>query len=306
MKPHINIRSRFGMMAMFLCIMMLAGITRAQENTAAPLMPKPVKNTFESGLIIDNQTVMVPKKKSLEMIIQHRFGTWEKGYEDLYGMFAPANISLGLTYTPIENLQVGLSIIKMNMTVAGSAKYSLLKQTNQWKRPVSVTYFGEMEIDTRQGVEMRYKTDRYIFFHQLLIARKITKNLSLQVAPGFTHVNVVDGYYSDSSTISPLMKHNHLSLAVSARYKISDKMNIMLNYDQPLTIHPSGNPYPNLSLGVEFSTSSHSFQVFAGNYSAIAPGRNNYFNKNSFIDADNNWNGNNFLIGFNIERLWNF
>jgi hypothetical protein len=306
MKPHINIRSRFIMMAMFLCMIMSAGILKAQDEAIAPLKPKPVKSTFESGLIIDNQTVMVPKKGSMEMIIMHRFGTWDKGYEDFYGMFAPANISLGLTYVPIDNLQVGLSIIKTNMNLAGYAKYALVKQTSEWVRPVSVTYFGEMEIDTRKGIDVHYKTDRYMYFHQLLIARKITPDFSVQIAPSVTHVNVVDGYYSDSTTISPVMNHNHFAIAVSARYRITQKMNVMVNYDQPLTVHPSGNPYPNLSLGLEFSTSSHSFQVFVGNYTAIAPGRNNYYNKSGFIDADNKWNSNSFLIGFNIERLWNF
>ena len=36
---------------------------------------KPVKNTFESAVLLDNQTVIVPIKGTFEMDIQHRFGT---------------------------------------------------------------------------------------------------------------------------------------------------------------------------------------------------------------------------------------
>jgi len=72
-----------------------------------------------------------------------------------------------------------------------------------------------------------------------------------------------------------------------------------VNYDQPLTKHDSGNPNPNISFGVEVSTSSHSFQMFIGNYQALVPQYNNVFNNNDYQNGD-------FLIGFNITRLWNF
>ena len=81
---------------------------RAQDSTAAVeeapvrVKQKPVKNTFQSVWIIDNQTVMVPVKKTLEMDIMHRFGTVQNGYKDLWGFFAPSNIRLGVNYSPIE------------------------------------------------------------------------------------------------------------------------------------------------------------------------------------------------------------
>ena len=66
--------------------------TVAAIETAAPSKTKPVKNTFQSIWIIDNQTVLVPVKKTFEMDIQHRFGVVENGYEDFWGFFAPSNI----------------------------------------------------------------------------------------------------------------------------------------------------------------------------------------------------------------------
>jgi hypothetical protein len=59
------------------------------------------------------------------------------------------------------------------------------------------------------------------------------------------------------------------------------------------------NPHPNICFGFETTTSSHAFQVFAGNYYGIVPQSNNVFNKNDFRDGQ-------FVIGFNITRLWNF
>src|SRR6478752_6395635 len=91
----------------------------AQDSTKAavpeaPAKPRPVKNTFASGQIIDAQTVMVPVKGTLEADIQHRFGSVQNGYEDLWGIYGIANIRFGFLYTPIENLQIGFGIAKVN------------------------------------------------------------------------------------------------------------------------------------------------------------------------------------------------
>ena len=62
------------------------------SQAMAPKKAKPVKNTFGSVWLIDNQTVIVPIKGTFEFDIQHRFGTVKNGISDLAGFFAPSNI----------------------------------------------------------------------------------------------------------------------------------------------------------------------------------------------------------------------
>jgi hypothetical protein len=195
---------------------------------------------------------MVPIKGTFEMDIMHRFGTLETGYEDFYGFFAPSNIRLGFDYVPVSKLMVGLSITKANMTWDGFVKYSLFTQT-KGKFPVSLTYYGDMGVDTRTADNFIHTSDRFTFFNQLMIARKINDKLSIQVAPSVSHINIVNGYYKTSgsiadstyeSTVEGEMKHNHFALAISARYKFKPSMAFLLNYDQPLTKHPTNNPNP--------------------------------------------------------------
>ena len=310
-----------------LCLFLSASVialaqdsTRAESSEPTPTAKKvkPAKNTFESIWIIDNQTVMVPIKKSFEMDIMHRFGTLKKGYEDFFGFFAPSNIRLGFSYVPINNLLVGASITKANMTWEGFAKYSIIKQT-KGKYPVSVSYYSNISLDTRKKQYFIYWSDRLMFFNQVMIARKITNKLSVQVAPSVTHQNVVNGYYQTSgsladstykSVVKGEMKHDHFALTISARYKIKQGMSVLLGYDQPLTKHATNNPNPNLSIGIEFTTSSHAFQLFFTNYYYMTPQRNNLYNKNNPIDIkglnDVTFHHDNFLIGFNITRLWNY
>jgi hypothetical protein len=289
-----------------LCVLLLNATLFAQDSTqvdeevAAPAKKaKPVKNTFESIWIIDNQTVMVPIKGTFEIDIMHRFGTVKNGYKDFWGFFAPSNIRLGFSYVPINNLLVGASITKTNMTWEGYAKYAILQQT-KGKYPVSVTYFGDIAFDTREKENFVHFSDRLMYFNQLIIAHKISDKISVQVAPSHTHVNVLDGYFYEPGKYRAIMNHEHFAIAFSGRYKVKEGMAVLVNYDQPITKHRSNNPAPNVSFGLEMTTSSHAFQFFLGNYGAITPQRNNYYNQNDphFLSQ--------YLIGFNITRLWNY
>lgn len=344
-KSKILVASSF---LMFACMMHAGNLiaqneTNSTDDAPAVKKQKPVKNTFQSVWIIDNQTVLVPIKKTFEMDIMHRFGTVNKGYEDFWGFFAPSNIRLGFSYVPVEKLNVGFGITKTTATIipeqsvssiAGpfwdaNLKYSIITQT-PGKYPVSVSYYANVGYNTKKDPNndiYRNYSDRLSYFHQLLIARKVTDKLTLQVAPSISHHNVVNGYYVriDDSTlkVKPDMKFDHFAIAFSARYKLTTVTSVMLNYDQPLTVHTQNNPSPSLSFGLEFNTSSHAFQLFVTNYYYLNPQINNLYNHNAPFNTSQDYytknpnggepvlntrdiKGGKFLIGFNITRLWNY
>lgn len=294
----------------------------AQDSTAVQAPPearpklKPAKNTFQSTWIIDNQSVMVSQKGTFEMDIQHRFGTVSKGYDDFWGFFAPSNIRLGVIYAPIKNLNIGLGITKSNKLWDLNAKYAILRQT-KGLYPISLTYYANAAFDSRKdddGSIFKYPTQRASFFNQLIVARKINEKLSIQVAVSISHQNSVSGYYTKNDStgqeIFKEMKFNHLAVSLAGRYKLTDVTSFIFNFDQPLTKHATNNPNPNVSFGLEFNTSNHSFQLFAGNYSLLNPQRNNLYNTNNpfgYTAADGTKvPGGQFVIGFNITRLWNW
>lgn len=318
MKKIITISNR--LLLIVTCLLFFYSVAIAQDEKEAAskktTKTKPVKNTFQSVWIIDNQTVIVPVKKTLEMDIMHRFGTVQKGYDDFWGFFAPSNIRLGVSYVPFNKLQVGIGITKRNMLWDASAKYAIITQTPK-RYPVSISFYTNMAYDTRKDADgsiFKYSSQRLSYFHQLLIARKVTDKFSVQVAPSVSHQNAVNGYYTKNDSTGTAtfkeMKFDHFAISLAARYKITNVTSIMINYDQPLTRHATNNPNPNFSFGVEMNTSSHSFQLFLGNYYNLNPQQNNLYNKNSpfgYTDFDDTKvNGGNFVIGFNITRLWNY
>ena len=268
-------------------------------ETVVKPQPRPV-TIFDAQFIVDNQTVTVSRKKVLSFAIQHRFGTINNGLKDLYGIFGPANIRLGFNYTPLNNLDIGFGVSKERFIIDFNAKYALVKQMDIGGWPVSITYFGNIATDTREKKGNFVKPgDRLSFFNQLMIARKITEKLSLQVSPTLTHFNNVEAYRDKDGNILPKMNNDHFAVSFLGRYKLTEKFHLIANYDQALTKHTTNNPYPNVCMGIEMISTGHSFQIFAGNSGSIVPQYVNFYNQNDYTKGE-------FLIGFNITRRWNF
>ncbi len=304
-KQKIHPLFAIGSLLIGILILMSMGVVAQQPVTTDSTAPVPkikskaIKNTFESNWIQDNQSVMVPIKGTFEMDIQHRFGVVNKGYKDLYGIYAPSNIRIGLSYVIIDKLQLGAGFTKDRLQWDFNGKYAIVKQNKIGGWPISISWFSNIVIDTRGKENFVTDGDRISYFHQVLIARKISDKFSVQIAPSIAHFNNIEGFLDNEGKIQSKMKNDHYAIAFMGRYKMTPKTNLMINYDQPLTQHPMNNPHPNISFGLEFVTSAHAFQVFAGNYHNIIPQSNAFFNQNDLTKGQ-------FAIGFNITRLWNF
>jgi hypothetical protein len=169
---------------------------KAQDATAEPVVKKKsyAKNTFEGNYLIDNQTVMVPIKGTFEFDIQHRFGTIDHQFTDLFGLFSGANMRLGFSYTPIKDVQVGFGANNFNMIVDGSLKYAVVKQTKNNDIPVSVTVFGLAAMDTRaksDALPIVTTSDRFSFFNQFIVARKFSEAFSVQASFNYARTSIV-------------------------------------------------------------------------------------------------------------------
>ena len=264
---------------------------------------KPERPAFESSFLFDNPTNVLFSKNTLEVQMSHRFGELNDDKNDLAGFYGSANIRIGLTYAIHDRLTVGFGTTKNKNYQDFNWKAALLRQTRSDKMPVSVSYYGNFAIDARsknQGLFIE-TSDRYSFFNQLIIARRFNPKLSLQVAPSVSHYN----------TVATTMRNDMVAIAFGGRYKISSQTSVIADYSQPLTKMKLDNPYPGISLGFEFGTSAHTFQLFATNYWGILPQDNYMFNKKAtglegtFGFGKQKQSGQ-YLIGFNITRNYNF
>lgn len=296
---------------------LISGLSFAQkDSTGVKVKDYPVSATFESGNLIDAQTIVIPEVKTLEFVIQHKFGTIENGSTDMWGVYGSSNIRLGLNFVIAKNLQVGAGLTKKGL--AGeknitdlSAKWTVLQQTRKNSIPVSVALYGNVAIDGRPignfksdsvreaytGPVRQFKfTDRLSYFSQLIVGRKFNEWLSLQAGVSFTHYNAVDLAYD----------HDKVGVHFNGRIKVTPQGSIIFNYDQPLKIKQISeqikvidSPKPNLAIGYEVSTGTHAFQIYMGSTSSLLPQDNIMYNQND-------WQNKGLALGFTITRLWGF
>ena len=284
-----------GLACMIGLLSLLATPAMSQEETESPAPvkeQKPVRTPFNSAVLVDNQTYVVMPKGQFEFMIQHRFGTLKSESFDLFGLYAPSNIRLGLTYGLAKNLQVGIGTTKNNMLQDLNWKYKILTQTRSNSMPFALTYYGNVQYDAREksnfGVDSLYKgTHRLAFFNELILGRKFSSKLTMQVSLRYAHYNQID------SVAFPKLEHSNFGLGVGGRFRFSPQGSVVFEYDQPLTTPDIIKP--NIAVGFEIATSSHSFQIFITRYNGISPQKNMMFNTNQ-----------DFLLGFNITRNWNF
>jgi len=264
-----------------------------QEEASPAEKSAPVRFTFGTATLIDNQTVATPYKGGLELLIQHRFSLIEN-IHNLYGIYGSANTRIGLSYGITDRLMIGGGTTKDYKLQDLQWKYLILQQTEDNSMPVSLSYFGNIVADLREeaafGPEASYKEiHRLSYFTQLIIARKFSEKISAQIAPSFSYLNSVPRT-SDTTGY----KNMNFGLHAGARANLFGSHSLMLEYDQLLTKQELDvQPKPNLALGWEISSATHCFQVFVANYTSIINQYNLVYNTNDFAKGD-------YLFGFNI------
>lgn len=260
-------------------------IAAVVQDSIVPVVAELERPAFESTSLIESQTNRVYSKGTIEMIMNHRFGL-VTGTNDMIGIWAPANIRIAVNYSISDRITVGFGTTKDSRLQDFSLKGALLRQTVDGKMPVSMTYYGNAAVSALPKENFYHTSDRWSFYNQLIIAKRFSKVFSLQLAPSYSHYNVVD---------AP-MRNDLFAIEFGGRVKVTSDMSILLDVNQPITSQQK-IPKSGFSIGTEFSTVGHSFQIFVSNYRGIINQQSNMFNQNDFFDGD-------FTIGFNISRTW--
>ncbi len=205
----------------------------AQEDTQAS--SEPVRFTFSTTTLIDNQTIATPYKGGLELEIQHRFSMIEN-YHNLYGIYGSANTRLALNYGITDRLMIGFGTTKDYKLQDLSWKYLILQQTENNSMPVSLSYYGNIVADLRTddsfGPVERYKAiHRFSYFTQLIAARKLNEKISVQVAPSLIYFNSVPQNVDSTNGY----KNLNFGLSAGMRANLFGSHSLLIEYDQLLT-----------------------------------------------------------------------
>lgn len=257
-----------------------------------PQKPEPVKATFKTTRIINGHSVEQMAARHLDFRINHRFGYLNSGADQFFGLDY-ARIRLGLEYGVTDRLMIGLGRNNVgNKAFDGFAKYKLLRQTNDNSMPLAMSLFASIATDINAPAGYDSFTDRTNYCYQLLLARKFSESVSLQVTPSLIHRNLTE---------SSKEKNDIFALGVGGRIKITRRISFNFEYfylmnSDSISTNRLRN---NLSLGFDIETGGHVFQLFVTNsYGMIE--------KDFVAAANSDWGKGDISYGFNISRTFSF
>lgn len=262
------------------------------DSLSTNAVPDIVTGTFKATQIINTPTVEAPPRKTLQFLIMHRFGKLSDGGYQLFGL-DNAEIRFGLDYGISNHLSVGIGRSSLDKTYDANFKLKLLRQATG-KLPVSVSLYELLTYTTfPQKADKPFLTARFrtAYTSQLLIARKFSRRLSLQLTPSLIHFNMV---------ATPNDKNNVFAMGVGGRMKITNRMSIDAEYNYlPSNQVVSSDVYKSLSFGLDIETGGHVFQlIFTNSRGMIGP----YY----LAKTAGSWKDGDIYFGFNISRSFNF
>ena len=250
---------------------------------------KPQRPAFEGAYLIDNPTNVLFNKGTLDIQFGHRFGVINTDKNDMLGIWGASNIRLGVAYSFSDRITVGFGTTKFDRLQDLNWKVAILRQTRSNKMPISLSYYGNIAMSAEPEENFDKFSDRVSYFNQVIVARRFSSKFSAQVGGSISHYNIVE----------VTKRNDMIAISLGGKYKVSDQFSIIADYSQPVTKFFQGNPNPGISGGIEISTSSHVFQFFVTNYSALVMQKNYIYNQNDFFDGA-------ILFGFNISRIANY
>ena len=249
-----------------------------------------VESAFKGTRVVNAQSLEIPKPKILQFMIQHRFGSIENGFYDLFGMDY-ATIRFDFHYGLTDRLSIGIGRSSLDKIYDMFLKTKLIRQTSGSKSfPFSVLFYSDIGIDTKRKPEIYPSvkdnfSNRLLYVNQFIIGRKFSRNLSLEILPTLVHRNLVPTNEDD---------HDQASIGIAGRFKLSNRISINADYFIP--IGDRKDNYKNsLAIGIDYETGGHVFQVMLAN----SQGPYEY----TFIEnANGDFSSGILYLGFNISR----
>jgi hypothetical protein len=246
--------------------------------------------TFKTTRIVDGQSSENLPKHVLDVRISHRFGPLSSGAYNFFGL-DNATMRLGFDYGITNNFMLGIGHSTYQKTYDAFFKIKLLRQsTGLVNMPLSVSFVPVIAINTLKQFDSNKTnfSDRVSMAYQLLIARKFSEKLALQIIPTYIHADKISFNH---------IKQNIFAIGIGVRHRISKRININAEYYYQLPEDKAPGSHNVFSFGVDIGTGGHVFQLHFTNSAGLT--------EKSFIsETTGRWDKSDVMFGFNISRVF--
>src|SRR3970040_1790485 len=246
-----------------------------------------VVSAFKSLKIVNFESTKLIGKGDFYFVVAHRFDYLNRGFDDFFGLK--------------DLLTIHIARSGFQETYDLGVKYLLVSQKEEGF-PFAIVGFNSLAINTelkKVNYPLVEFKDRLTYVSQLLISRKFTDKLSLEVAPTYFHENTVrDILDENNSVIKPNPQDNsQFAIGVGGRYKFAKRWSVNMDYGAHLN-RAKESIYKNpLSIGVDLETGGHVFQMHFTNAKAM--------HESGFLgQTTGDWGKGEIAFGFNLVRVF--
>jgi hypothetical protein len=291
MYPNTVIVSMRNIILQLTCLLLLGGSACAQEDLLSQLDSTQVQDTYATaafkGLqVITLQSTKMPAKKEFYFVVSHRFGTVKGGISEFFG-FDDATTKIGGIYGLTDWLAVSGSRHTLSKVYETSVKYRLARQSDLF--PFEIVGYNTLDINSLLKKDDYPKiefSDRLTYITQLIVSRKISERLSLELVPSYIHKNLYN---------PEIENDNQFALGYGGRMKISKRLSVNLEYAYNFN-KPDFYKNP-LSVGLDVETGGHIFQLLFTNSQSMTE-------SGYLTSATGDWGKGDFFFGFNLYRVF--
>jgi Membrane bound beta barrel domain (DUF5777) len=255
--------------------------------------------TFKTSRLINGHSIENAAAGVLDLKISHRFGMVNKGGYEFFGL-DQATMRLGLDYGISNRLMVGIGRSTFQKQYDAFGKFKILRQSKggRWPSPVSISAVSTIMLKTlkwEDPTRKNFYTSRLSYAHQLIIARKFSEGLSLQLMPSLVHYNIVQ------ATVDP---NDIFAMGVGGRIKLSKRLSFNAEYYHILPVSiVAGEGYMipgtknSLAVGFDIETGGHVFQLHFTNSTGMTE-------KTFITETTGDFFKGDIHFGFNVSRVF--
>jgi hypothetical protein len=247
--------------------------------------------SFKAPRIVLGQSIEQPASGNMIFDIQHQFGAINGGFSEFFGL-DQATTRLGFTYGITDWLMLGMGRTAFQKMINTSAKVKMLRQsTGKKNMPLSISYFASIGFDGQDYSAAPYElkfAHRMTYTNQLLIARKFSTKLSLQLTPTYIHRNLVQLTTDDNGVFA---------LGTGGRFKLNQRISINVEYFHILSEQTAQDFSNVLNLGMDIETGGHIFQLYVTNATGM-------LDQQFIAMSTGKWQDGDIHFGFNITRTF--
>ena len=270
--------------------LLASSFANAQDNLLGMLAvsdePNYIGYLFKGTKIVNAQSVELPAQGVLQFNIQHRFGTLNSGLYNLYGLDF-AQVRLSFDYGIVDWLAVSIGRSSSLKVIDANSKIRLKRQVKEGF-PVTIVLNSAAYLkqwQENQVQEYFVFGNQLSYTHQILLARKINRDLTLQLSPTIIHYNLVEMQKES---------HDRYSLGIGGRQKLTQRISLNAEYFYQLNEKRNNNIF---SLGFDIETGGHVFQLHLSNSPAM-------IDSEFITQTTGEWLKGDIYFGFNISRVF--